>query len=447
MQTTPVIDSYLVDEPHFPYCKGCGHTHVVRALNEALVKLQLLPSDVDLTTDIGCVGLADALFKNVHTVHTTHGRSTAFAVGAAIADRALADGRLKPIVMIGDGGAMIGLLHIVHAAQVNADVTLLLHNNFVFGMTGGQCSALSPVGFVTTTTMRGNIVPPLDICQIAESCGAGFVARKLATDRDLSDTLAEAIAYPGFALVEIAELCTVYGTRLNRLSGGQLRENFESLGRKRGTLLCRTDRKEFGLLYREKFPRAEDAPGENFIPARFRHNLAQQVRLLVSGTAGERVQSSARLLCQAAVMSGLRVTQKNDNLVTQGSGFSLAEVCLSPEPILYTGIDEANGVVVVSADGLQEVAGRRVFDTLAPDALVILDSELPAPRSRAKIIRPPARTLASDKLAAAAALGLYVERSKIFPIDAYKATVNDVFREETPRYIEAIDKLLAWDCS
>ena len=105
---------------------------------------------------------------------------------------------------------MIGLLHIVHAAQLNADITLLLHNNFLFGMTGGQGSGFSPLGFVTTTTMRGNIVPPLDICQMVQSCGAGFVARKFATDGDLADTLAEAIAHPGFALVQIALLSPLF---------------------------------------------------------------------------------------------------------------------------------------------------------------------------------------------------------------------------------------------
>lgn len=442
MEPTQDISSYLVEEPRFPYCKGCGHTQVVRALNEALVKLQLSPADVNVTTDIGCVGLADALFKGVHTVHTTHGRSTAFAVGTAIADRVLADGRLKTIVMIGDGGATIGLLHIVHAAQVNADITLLLHNNFLFGMTGGQCSGFSPLGFVTMTTRRGNIVPPLDICQMVQSCGAGFVARKFATDRDLANTLAEAIAHPGFALVEIAELCTVYGTRLNNLSGKRLKETVESEGFKTGTLLCRSDRKEFGLLYKEKFPQAEGSKAKDFVPVRFRHDLTTRVGLIISGTAGERVQSSARLFCQAAVMAGLHTTQKNDNLVTQGSGFSLSEVCLSPEPVLYTGIDDADGVIIVSEDGLQEVRGRKVLESLRPDALLIIDAELPLPQTRARIIRLPVRRLASGKMAAAAGLGLFVKHSKIFPVDAYTAAVKHFYRDEGGSYIEALDKLL-----
>jgi 2-oxoglutarate/2-oxoacid ferredoxin oxidoreductase subunit beta len=136
---------YLSPTAQLPYCRGCGHSLVVRQLSDALERLGLPPRSIELITDIGCVGLADALFPYLHTVHTTHGRSTAFATGMALADAVLEPRGLKPIVMIGDGGAMIGLLHLVHAAQLNVDVTVLIHNNFMFGMTGGQHSALSPL--------------------------------------------------------------------------------------------------------------------------------------------------------------------------------------------------------------------------------------------------------------------------------------------------------------
>src|SRR3970040_3074605 len=96
--------SYLTDEPCFPFCKGCGHTSVIRRLNEALVALQLPPENVALVTDIGCIGLADKLFRNNHNVHTTHGRSTAFATGIALADSVLAPsvlagGKRKTLVL------------------------------------------------------------------------------------------------------------------------------------------------------------------------------------------------------------------------------------------------------------------------------------------------------------------------------------------------------------
>ena len=103
--------TYLASDAKLPYCRGCGHALVVRQLSHALEGLGLPPRSVVLTTDIGCVGLADSLFPYLHTVHTTHGRSTAIATGMALAEVMLPTKGLKPVVMIGDGGAMIGLLH------------------------------------------------------------------------------------------------------------------------------------------------------------------------------------------------------------------------------------------------------------------------------------------------------------------------------------------------
>jgi 2-oxoglutarate ferredoxin oxidoreductase subunit beta len=150
-----------------------------------------------LTTDIGCVGLADSLFPYLHTVHTTHGRSTAFATGMALADVVMETQGLKPIVMIGDGGAMIGLLHLVHAAQLNVDITVLIHNNFMFGMTGGQHSALSPLNWVTATTPDGNSTPPLDLLALLRTAHATFLARQLRHQPDLGRPLRAPSIIPG----------------------------------------------------------------------------------------------------------------------------------------------------------------------------------------------------------------------------------------------------------
>jgi len=437
MEPAERTPSYFVDQVHFPYCKGCSHTQVLRSVDQAMAKLGLLPADIDLTTDIGCVGLADSLFDLPHTVHTTHGRSTAFAVGTVLADRVLASGTLKPVVLIGDGGAMIGLLHIVHAAQVNADVTVVLHNNFLFGMTGGQNSSFSPLGLVTTTTASGNIVPPLDLCRIVDGCGAGYVARKFASDRDLADTIAEAIAHPGFALVEVIELCTAYGTRFNDLGGSRLRDLVGGQGFETGVLRQSTARAEFGSVYRQKFAGGEP-PADAGIAVTFAHDLTRQLGLVIGGTAGERVQSSAKMLCQAAVSAGLRTTQKNDNPVTQGTGFSMSEVCLSPEPIHYTGIDSPDAAIVVSADGVRELAGRRVFERMKPGALVLTDVELEIPDTPARVERFPLRKAVSGKLAAATAIGLWVRLSGCMPFGAYEAVLHAAYGDQAERCLQAI---------
>jgi pyruvate/2-oxoacid:ferredoxin oxidoreductase beta subunit len=89
--------TFMTEGAVMPFCKGCGHSNILNKLNNALGSLNLDPKDVCLVTDIGCIGLADALFDKVHTVHTTHGRSTGFATGIAVADKVLAEKRLKTV--------------------------------------------------------------------------------------------------------------------------------------------------------------------------------------------------------------------------------------------------------------------------------------------------------------------------------------------------------------
>jgi 2-oxoglutarate ferredoxin oxidoreductase subunit beta len=400
--------TYLVDHPRFPFCKGCSHTSVLRKLNDALVKLQIPPDNIALVTDIGCIGLADAQFKEVHTVHTTHGRSTAFATGIALADSVLAKGKLKTIVLIGDGGAMIGLQHLVHAAMLNVDVTVLICNNFVYGMTGGQGSGLTPECFITATTPRGNIVPPTDICGILRSSNAPFVARAVATDAHLDELLRQAIAFEGFAAVEILELCTEYAVAKNELDGRQLYTIAERNHWELGVLTPPNKRLSFSErneAANTKGP-SHRSDQKNAAPKRFR--LAKPRSILVGGSAGERVQSAATAVCQAAIDSGLHVTQKNDNPVTQGSGFSLTEIWLSPTPVGFTGILYPDFVVVTSDDGLKELKSQGVFERLGPGTIVLADETLTPQIQCSQAIYVPLRKIFGPSLAAMSALALLV---------------------------------------
>lgn len=415
--------TYLKENSKMPFCKGCGHILVLRRLNEALVRLQLSPSDVSLVTDIGCIGLADALFESVHTVHTTHGRSTAFATGIELADAVLAESKLKTIVLIGDGGAMIGLLHLVQAALLNVDLTVLLCNNFLFGMTGGQNSAFSPLEFVTPTTPTGNLVPPIDLCRVMMGGHAEFVGRFLATDPGLSEVITQAIRHPGFALVEIVELCTEHAVPRNKLTGSTLRQRVEAHGQQLGMLADTRQRQEFGAIYSERYPRAtQEASPESeddpLIP-RYASSLQAQVGIVIAGSAGERVQSAARRLCEAAALSRLYCTQKNDNPITQGTGFSISEVILSPTEILYTGIEVPSAVVVVSNDGMKELCEQGLFDRLSPASVVILDAEVEGPPTSATLHRQAFRKDHGGSHAALKALEYYLCLSGIIPIEAF----------------------------
>ena len=414
--------TYALKDAPLPYCKGCGHGFATRALGDALTQLQLPPSDVVIVTDIGCVGLAESLFNTPHIVHTTHGRSSAFAIGLSLADSVLGRATMKPVVLIGDGGATIGINHLLNGALLNADVTVLVHNNFLFGMTGGQNSALSPLDLVTATTPDGNSVPPMDLARVLIASRASFVARKLASDRDLADVIARAIAHPGFSIVEILELCTGFATKWNPLTGSRLAEVAAKAGYELGVLFAEA-RPTFGQTYlsrpavsgRGKSRKGGAATGARHAGAA--RNIREQ-RLVVGGTAGERVQTAAGLLAAAAMGEGLHVTQKNDYPVTQGTGFSVSEIILGPEEILFTGVERPDAILVVSSDGARELGRSGVFGRVTDRTIVLADTDVAIPDLPCRVERFSFRRTVGPKMAALAAVARWLALTGALPLDA-----------------------------
>lgn len=370
---------YLVDSPEFPYCNGCGHTWINKALDLALQELNIPPTKINLVSDIGCVGLVDKLFLT-NTIHTTHGRSTAVASGVQIADQVLFANDAIHVIMIGDGGATLGLLHLVEAAKLNVNITILLHNNFVYGMTGGQNSGLTPEDFRTATTMAGNLTPSIHIAHLLQAAHAGFIARKLATDKDLVETIVEAIQYPGFSLVEVVELCTGYATKWNSLSKADIETILEKTdSAERGIIVKRNDRKNYGEIYQASFPKKEIKQDlKNLINTEKQLKLDHPISLVVAGSAGEGVQFASKTFLESALLHGLNVVQKNDNPVTIGTGFSISELKFSSEEILYSGIDLPEYLIISSLDGLNRAKEfiSNIIKTKDTKSTVIIDSSL-----------------------------------------------------------------------
>ena len=141
-----------------------------------------------------------------------------------------------------------------------------------------------------------------------------------------------------------------------------------------------------------------------------------------SGSAGERVQSSARKLCEAAARCGLYFTQKNDNPVTQGSGFSLSEIILSPREIHYTGIPSPAAVILVSQEGVHEAFSRGVFDTISDTTLILADDSLELPDGRGIVVRKAFRKEFGGTKAAAKAVEEYVALTGIIPAHLLQAS-------------------------
>lgn len=152
-----------------PFCPGCGHGPSVKNISKAQEQSGFSPLDVILVSDIGCSGLVDPLFAT----HTVHGRSSALGMGISMG---LSDPRKKVVVIQGDGGATIGLQHLLEAARRNVNMTLIVLNNLIYGMTGGQVSGLSTSTFKADRNIEDH-TPPFDICQLAHQAGASFVAR------------------------------------------------------------------------------------------------------------------------------------------------------------------------------------------------------------------------------------------------------------------------------
>ncbi len=429
--------TYKKEDAAFPFCKGCGHHHYVNHLDDALKILNLEPRNVCIVSDIGCVGILDSLFATPHTFHTTHGRSTAFATGIELADGILNDSKLKTIVVIGDGGATIGLLHIVNAALMNVDVTVLVANNFLYGMTGGQHSQFSPLEFITPTTPGGNIVPPLDLCSIVEHCGASYVRQAAATDKELGRIIADAIHHPGFAMVEILELCTEWATPYNAINGKTISQQLRP-----ATSVPPDGRQEFSALYKDRVLQSSNAGKDDSITIKFASMLRGSKRIVLAGTAGEKVQLASFLYMKAAIASGLHSTQKNDNPVTQGSGFSLTELCISNEEILYTGIEKPDAVIITSKDGLKEVLSNRMLDRCSPETIVIADESLPEFECAGRVLRLPIRSVCTGTRAALSALASLNMTMGWVSADSLYEMIDTKFKEKSAAYRKDIESLV-----
>lgn len=197
------------------WCPGCGHGAIARAILNALESLELAPEEVVLLGGIGCSGRTP-FYVSTNAMHTTHGRALAFATGVKLSQQ-----RLTTIVTMGDGDAVgIGGNHFIHACRRNVDLTAVIYNNGIYGMTGGQIAPTSPLESKSTTSVFGSIDTPFDIGELALAAGASFVARGTTFDfEDIPALIAKGIQHRGFSVVEILTHCPTYYGRLNSMGG------------------------------------------------------------------------------------------------------------------------------------------------------------------------------------------------------------------------------------
>jgi len=197
--------------PHM-WCPGCGHGTVLNSLLRSVESLGMSKNEIVMVSGIGCSARISG-YVDFHSLHTLHGRALAFATGVK-----LAKPELNVIVPMGDGDALaIGGNHFIHAARRNIDITALVLNNRIYGMTGGQFSPLSGFGTMATTSPYTSIDREFDVVQMAKAAGATFVARSTTYHaKQCTDLIKQAILHDGFSVVEILSQCPTHYGRKNK---------------------------------------------------------------------------------------------------------------------------------------------------------------------------------------------------------------------------------------
>lgn len=251
--------------PHL-WCPGCGHGIVLNGLIRAVEKLGMSRNEIVMVSGIGCSSRISG-YMDFHTLHTIHGRALAFATGVK-----LSKPELNVIVPMGDGDALsIGGNHFIHAARRNIDMTAIVMNNRIYGMTGGQYSPLTGPGMMATTAPYRNIDQGFDVVEMAKAAGATFVARTTTYHvTQMADIIRQAIVHEGFSVVEIMSQCPTYFGRKNKLGSAvdmmkRMKEITTPIGSKKKAenpeliergIFVQTDRPEYCSEYNQIIERA-----------------------------------------------------------------------------------------------------------------------------------------------------------------------------------------------
>lgn len=220
------VKTYLRDiRP--PFCAGCGAFTVMNTFLRAVHEM----GHEDLTkfvfcSGIGCSSWIPSPHFKADTLHVTHGRSIPVALGVK-----LMRPDLNVVVFGGDGDIVgIGLSHLIHAARRNLNITVIMVNNMIYGMTGGQVAPTTPFKTLTTTTPYGSFERPLDASRLVITAGACYVARWTTTHvSQLKESVKTAINTKGFAFIEVMSQCpTAFGRRVGFRDAGEMLQWFKA---------------------------------------------------------------------------------------------------------------------------------------------------------------------------------------------------------------------------
>jgi Pyruvate/2-oxoacid:ferredoxin oxidoreductase gamma subunit len=285
---------------------------------------------------------------------------------------------------MGDGGQGIGGAHLLAACRRNLNLTLLILNNFNFGMTGGQFSSTTPATAEVGSGFLNQLERPLDICQVAQAAGAPYVVRCSAFDKDLVDKIQQAIGFEGFSVVDIWGICPGRYTSKNRLTSKLINEALSQLPPQEG-IVSENMRPEYSRHYRElaRGQQTASPPVQVDITCEPPQSYRQEVVLL--GNAGQRIITAGEIMCLAGLSAGLNVTQKNEYNVTVLRGPSISELIVSPDDIDYTGIEQPNVIFALGQEGVDHRKDQ--FDHLDHHDLILQVKGVNVPPCKARTVR------------------------------------------------------------
>jgi len=395
-----MIKTKILTDNKMPFCQACGHGIIVKSIAKTLEQLGYSNHDTIIVSDIGCSGLVDPLF-DTHTIHGLHGRAPALGVGVSLG---LDNPNKKVIVIQGDGGVTIGLQHVLESARRNIDITLIVMNNLLYGMTGGQISGLSTQKFKEQRNFEVD-VPPFDIVRLAHASGSAFSARS-SSIKQYGEILKEGIETNGFAIVELSSLCTSYAyKKITELH--EVIEDAEVYRNER--VPVRAHSKERKTL----FNKLEE------IEVKYTSNIKEKIGVVMAGSAGGGVQSAAKLLAMSGMRSGLFSTMKGEYPVTVGTGFSVAEIILSKTNVNYTGLENPEVVIIVSIEGL-----NKVKDRINKNSILLVDVELKEHNLK-NAIYGNFNKISGKRGAALTALAYWMLNTKTVDIESLKTSVSN----------------------
>jgi len=413
------MDSLLNEARPPVFCPGCSHERITQALDKCFQNMGLKGDQIVMISDIGCSGLFDTFF-HTHALHGLHGRALTYGMGLK-----LARPDLNVVVTMGDGGMGIGGAHLLSACRRNLNITLIVLNNFNFGMTGGQFSATTPPDAQVGSGFLNRLERPLDVGQVARSAGATHVTRCSSYGKNLPEEIEKAIRHEGFSVLDVWGICTGRYIKRNKLTPQMIEEKLQALPPIQG-LVEENARKEYGRHYREMAATLKPVSPPAKIEKAFEPPEKGRQEVIILGSAGQRIITAGEVLCLAGLTGGMEVTQKNEYNITVLRGPSISEVILSPEQIGYTGIDRPHVVVAMAEEGVQR--RKALFRDLDENTLILQVQGVDLPPTRARVHRVDFK---GQKIKstdwAIAALSVLAKLNKVITLEMLRAALGNRF--------------------